>query len=182
MPLTPSGQMLQNLASTLLEVSRRLVRLEAKVTQLMLYQGMQSDGRQAIQPEDSGMTHTTPKQARWLAKRTEEGARHMSVETCDALRSLADQLEAVTEKRDFAVESAKGTADLCAQAIADLTAVTTERDALAVKLDHIAKTIDKQLRVIDERARGDFLDKRPVVQSLMMHARTARAAIAKEAK
>ena len=50
MPLTPSEQMLQNLASTLLEVSRRLVRLEAKVTQLMLYQGMQSDGRQAIQP------------------------------------------------------------------------------------------------------------------------------------
>lgn len=128
------------------------------------------------------MTETTPKQARGLAKRTEEGARHISVETCDALRSLADQLEAVTEKRDFAVESAKGTADLCAQAIADLTAVTTERDALAVKLDHIAKTIDKQLRVIDERARGDFLDKRPVVQSLMMHARTARAAIAKEAK
>ena len=46
------------------------------------------------------MTDTTPKQARGLAKRTEEGARHISVETCDALRSLADQLEAVTAERD----------------------------------------------------------------------------------
>ena len=46
------------------------------------------------------MTETTPKQARGLAKRTEEGARHISVETCDALRSLADQLEAVTAERD----------------------------------------------------------------------------------
>lgn len=42
-------QALQTMILTLAEVSKRLIRTEAKVTQLMLHQGMQSDGRQRIE-------------------------------------------------------------------------------------------------------------------------------------
>ena len=46
----PTEQLLQTLIQTLSEVSKRLVRTEAKVTQLMMHAGMKSDGRQSLQP------------------------------------------------------------------------------------------------------------------------------------
>lgn len=42
-------QMLQTVVLTLIEVSKRLTRTEAKITQLMLHQGMSNDGRVAIE-------------------------------------------------------------------------------------------------------------------------------------
>lgn len=45
---TEPKQATQNLIATLLEATKRLARVEAKLTQLMLHQGMQSDGRQRI--------------------------------------------------------------------------------------------------------------------------------------
>ena len=45
-------------------------------------------------------------------------------------------------------------------------------------LKHISSAIERQLELIAERAPGQFLDKRPVVQALGSHARRANAAIA----
>ncbi|KMN29652.1 hypothetical protein VI26_22855 [Chromobacterium sp. LK1] len=45
-------------------------------------------------------------------------------------------------------------------------------------LKHIFSAIERQLELIAERAPGQFLDKRPVVQALGSHARRANAAIA----
>jgi len=53
-----------------------------------------------------------------------------------------------------------------------------QQAALIKALDHIVRTIEKQLSLIKDRAPGDYLDKRPVVQSLQSHAKHARAAIA----
>lgn len=61
----------------------------------------------------------------------------------------------------------------------EFQAICDQRNQLLEALDHIAQTIDRQLELIADRAKGDFLDKRPVVQSLQSHARRARAAIAK---
>jgi len=61
----------------------------------------------------------------------------------------------------------------------ELDLVKARRDELVDALDHIEKTITRQLELIADRARGDYLDKRLVVQSLQSHARRARAAIAK---
>lgn len=51
--------------------------------------------------------------------------------------------------------------------------------ALIEALDHIAKTIERQIELIKDRAPGVYLDKRPVVKSLQSHAKRARDAIAK---
>ncbi|WP_337882257.1 hypothetical protein [Chromobacterium haemolyticum] len=45
-------------------------------------------------------------------------------------------------------------------------------------LKHISGAIERQLELIAERAPGQFLDKKPVVQALRSHARKADAAIA----
>ncbi|MDH0342874.1 hypothetical protein [Chromobacterium haemolyticum] len=45
-------------------------------------------------------------------------------------------------------------------------------------LKHISSAIERQLELIAERAPGQFLDKRPVVQALRSHAQKANAAIA----
>lgn len=45
-------------------------------------------------------------------------------------------------------------------------------------LEHISGAIERQLELIAERAPGQFLDKRPVVQALRSHAQKANAAIA----
>jgi len=42
-------------------------------------------------------------------------------------------------------------------------------DALIDAVRHTIETIRHQLELIEDRAKGDFLDKRPVVQSLMHH-------------
>lgn len=45
--MTPE-QAIQNLVSMLMETTKRLTRVEAKLTQLMIHSGMHSDGRQKI--------------------------------------------------------------------------------------------------------------------------------------
>ncbi|BBH13429.1 hypothetical protein [Chromobacterium haemolyticum] len=45
-------------------------------------------------------------------------------------------------------------------------------------LKHISSAIERQLELIAERAPGQILDKRPVVQALRSHAQKANAAIA----
>lgn len=52
-----------------------------------------------------------------------------------------------------------------------------EKQLLAT-LKHISSAIERQLELIAERAPGQFLDKKPVVQALRSHARKAYAAIA----
>ncbi len=71
---------------------------------------------------------TTLARARVLAKQVTDGT------AVYALSSLADQLEAATEARDSAVQSAKYTADLCTQALADLKAVKAELAECQAKL------------------------------------------------
>lgn len=64
-------------------------------------------------------------------------------------------------------------------AAAELRRLHQSNTELLAALDHIEKTLTRQLELIADRAPGDYLDKRPVVQSLQSHARRARAAIAK---
>ena len=51
-------------------------------------------------------------------------------------------------------------------------------EQLVEALDHMSKTIKRQLDLIADRAPGDYLDKRPVVRSLQVHKKNANAAIA----
>lgn len=60
---------------------------------------------------------------------------------------------------------------------AENAALREQVQVLREALDHTEKTLIKQLALISERAPGDYLDKRPVVQSLQMHAKRCRAAL-----
>ena len=51
-------------------------------------------------------------------------------------------------------------------------------DALADAVAHTIETIKRQLDLIADRAPGNFLDKRPVVQSLGAHVRRLEKALA----
>lgn len=130
------------------------------------------------------MTHTTPEHARKIARELDDQNAALDRSSRIALRSLADQLDAVTEKRDFAVESAKYTADLCAQAIAELTAVTAERDALtkdATRYRWWARVVTEKCRTEVEEAFGS-LSRQLTPPTAEQFASCIDAAIAKEAK
>lgn len=51
-----------------------------------------------------------------------------------------------------------------------MTTENSRADALTEAVTRTIDTIKRQLALIAERAPGDFLDKRPVVQSLGAHA------------
>lgn len=54
-----------------------------------------------------------------------------------------------------------------------------QRDELLVTLDHMHRSLLRQLDLIQERAPGGYLDKQPLINSLRMHAQRAQKAIAK---
>lgn len=95
------------------------------------------------------MTHTTLEQARNMADSLVIST-GMAQATASALRGLADQLDAVTEARDNAVESAKYTADLCTQALADLKIVTAERDAVLQQAQQWKQEARTQASIVRE--------------------------------
>lgn len=77
-------------------------------------------------------------------------------------------------------------ADLIAEAftVHNTTGLTPSQLVERVKeledtLDHIAKSMTRQLALIADRAPGPYLDKRPVVQTLHMHAQRAQKALSK---
>lgn len=53
----------------------------------------------------------------------------------------------------------------------------TLNQRLLKALQQIADGIDRQLALIAERAKGNYLDKQPVINALALHASNARAAI-----
>ena len=59
--------------------------------------------------------------------------------------------------------------------------VRDERDQLRACVDTTANVIERQLELIADRAKGDYLDKRPVVQSLKAHVKRLRATLSASA-
>lgn len=57
--------------------------------------------------------------------------------------------------------------------------ITKQRDELLDAFNNMATTIERQLELITERAKGDFLDKRAMVQAMQLHLKRAKEAIAK---
>jgi len=53
------------------------------------------------------------------------------------------------------------------------------RDVLTAVVERTIEVIARQLELIEDRAKGDFLDKRPVVQSLLAHKGRLQRALAK---
>mgnify|MGYP000967535252 FL=1 len=85
------------------------------------------------------MTQYTPEQARHIAGCMERGAEMRNM-GAPALRSLADQVEALTTENASILRASLYSADLATQAMEDVKTLTTERDALLqANLTHITE-------------------------------------------
>ena len=114
-----------------------------------------------------------------LIERLEEQCDRDAVERCpetialqreaiDALKAKTKEYDELKDQFDKAVVSWKKNEDLQEKQI----------EALQATLENTKLTITRQLELISERAPGEFLNKRPVVQSLQSHVRNIEKALA----
>lgn len=86
------------------------------------------------------MTDCTPTQARELSERLDDLDLTGGREGAHALRSLANQVEALTTENASILRASLYSADLATQAMEDVKTLTTERDALLqANLTHITE-------------------------------------------